>query len=111
MSDMPDGFDVYPPDDERNPFYGLYGLDEFSQAPDPYDKIERDVMDSMGIASFDDILFNSDNRNLENARGNRFSSLSEAISYLFDAGVLQFGGVVYDSVEYEVEIDSDTNPV
>lgn len=109
MTDMSDGFELYPPDDPRNPFFGLDGFDEFSKPVDPYEKIERDVMDSLGIASFDEILVNADSRSMDNARGNRFQSLTEAIAYLFDAGVLQFSGVVIGAEEYEVEIDGETD--
>lgn len=109
MTDMTDGWGVYPPDDPRNPFYGLDGFDEFSETKDPHEGIERQVMDALGIQDFDSILVLPDERTTENARGNRFSSLTEAITYLFDAGILQFSGVVIGAEELEVEIEPQTD--
>jgi len=108
MSDVEQGQWGYDADDPNNPFYGLDGFDEKSFKTDPYEQIERDVMDSLGIESFDRILIDATERTLENARGNRFSSLQEAILYLFDAGILQFSGVVVGGEEIEIEIESDT---
>lgn len=108
MTDMTDGWDVYPPDDPRNPFFGLDGFDEFTEEPDPHEGIEREVMDALGISDFDEILININERDLEGARGNRFESIQEAILYLFDAGVLRFSGVVIGAEEVEIEIDSDS---
>jgi len=110
MTEMFDAGEIYPPDDPRNPFFGLDGFDQRSVIPpDPHAGIEREVLDALGIASFDEILVKGVERNMENARGNRFSSIIEAVTYLYDAGVLQFSGVVYDSEEYEIEIDPETD--
>jgi len=110
MTEIFDGGELYPLDDPRNPFFGLDGFDEKSFIPaDPYERVEKDVLDSLGIASFDEILISSSERDIANMRGNRFENIKEAITYLFDAGILRFSGVVYDSDEYEIEI-ADGSP-
>lgn len=108
MTDDIGEWGVFPPDDPNNPFYGLYDFDEAPPPSDPHEAIEREVLDALGIESFDSILFEPDERTIENARGNRFESIAEAITYLFDAGVLQFSGVVVGDEEIEIEIESDT---
>jgi hypothetical protein len=108
MSDFTDGFLDYEPEGEDNPFWDLEGWDEASVRPDPYERMEREVLDAMGIESFDAILLDATERDLENMRGNRFESLQEAITYLFDAGILQFSGVVIGADELEIEVESDT---
>lgn len=108
MSDFPD--DLYNYEDlepEDNPFYGLGGFDEFSET-DPYEKLEKDVLDSLGIEEFDEIIFDIKDVDVENLRGNRFESLGEALTYLFDSGILRFSGIVIDDDEISIEIDSDT---
>lgn len=109
MSDVFDGQWGYEPDDPDNPFYGLDGFDRLTNEPDPMERIEREVLDQLGVSSFDEILITSDDRSLENARGNRFESIIEAITYLFDAGVLQFSGVVFEGDEVEIEIEPCTD--
>lgn len=105
MTEIFDGGEIYPPDDPRNPFFGLDGFDEKSFTPaDPYERIERDVLDSLGISSFNEILVTASERDLEGMRGNRFENIKEAIVYLFDAGILQFSGVIIDTEEIEIEV-------
>lgn len=112
MSDNPN----FPPemyDDmgEDSPFFGLDGWDGSSK-PDPYEGLEREVLETMGIESFDAILISSDESVLENARGNRFETIQEAIFYLFDSGILLFSGVEYENEDYYgVEIDGDSGSV
>lgn len=108
MSELFDDGELFEPLGEDNPFLGLDGFDEFSAEPDPYDKLERDVLDTFGIESFDSIFINADEREVANMRGNRFESIREAILYLFDAGILQFSGVVVGADEIEIEIDKDS---
>lgn len=109
MSELFDGAESYPLDDPRNPFFGLGGWDEQTVVPpDPYDRIEQDVLDSLGIASFDEILITATERDLESARGNRFETIKEAIVYLFDAGILRFSGVVIDDDEIEIDVDKNS---
>lgn len=105
MSEVFDGGELYPPDDPRNPFFGLDGFDEKSVIPpDPYERIEREVLDTLGIQSFDEILITASEREIEAARGNRFETIKEAIIYLFDAGILRFSGVVIGAEEVEIEV-------
>ena len=105
MSEMFDAGELYPLDDPRNPFFGLDGFDPKTVIPpDPYDRIEREVLDSLGIQSFDEILITAPERDIEAARGNRFESIKEAITYLFDAGILRFSGVVIGAEEVEIEV-------
>lgn len=104
MSDNPDGYFGYedlPPED--NPFFGLDGFDEFTEN-DPYERIEQEVLNSLGIEDFDEIILDISDAEVENIRGNRFQNLQEAITYLFDAGVLRFSGVVIAGDEIAVEI-------
>lgn len=111
MSDNPDGFYSYedlPP--EENPFFGLEGFDEFSDS-DPYEQIERDVLDSLGIEGFDEIILDVSDAQAENLRGNRFESLQEAVTYLFDSGILRFSSVVIDDDEISIEVDADSGSV
>ena len=105
MTEIFDGGEIYPPDDPRNPFFGLDGFDQHSFIPaDPNERIERDVLDALGIASFDEIFVNPTERDIENIRGNRFESITEAVIYLFDAGILRFSGVVIGAEEVEIEV-------
>lgn len=109
MSEVFDGAELYPPDDPRNPFFGLDGFDARTiQPPDPYERLEKDVLDSLGIASFDEILIKASERDIESARGNRFETIKEAIVYLFDAGILRFSGVVIDDDEIEIDVDKNS---
>lgn len=108
MSELFDAGELFEPEGDDNPFLGIDGFDAFTLEPDPFDALEHEVLDSLGIDTFDSILITNNERTIENARGNRFESLKEAIIYLFDAGVLQFSGVVLDEDLFEVEIDSDT---
>lgn len=109
MTELFDAGELYPLDDPRNPFFGLGGFDEKTVIPpDPMERIEREVLDALGIQSFDEILITGSERTLENARGNRFENIKEALVYLFDAGILQFSGVVIGAEEIEIEIESDT---
>jgi hypothetical protein len=108
MSDLFDGqfsYEDLPP--EENPFYGLDGFDEFSET-DPLEQIEREVLDSLGIESFEDIVFDISDSEVNDLRGNRFEDLREAILYLFDSGILRFSGVVLDGDEVMIEVDSDS---
>lgn len=105
MTDMIDGWDVYPPDDPRNPFFGLFGFDEFSEEPDPHEKIERTVLDTLGIVDFGGLIATIGEVAGDTVRGNRFGDVREAILYLSDAGVLAFGQVViFDNGEIGVSI-------
>lgn len=109
MSDNPNTYSDYEdmPDNE-NPFYGLDGFDGFTEN-DPYKEIEQDVLDTFGIESFDEIVMNIDEAQVENIRGNRFQDLREAVLYLFDAGILRFSGVVVDDdLEVAVEIEPES---
>lgn len=108
MSDNPEGMYGFDDDNSDNPYLGWNDWDEEAFDTDPYDEIERQVMDSLGIESFDSILLDPSERDMENLRGNRFESLQEAIIYLFDAGILQFSGVIVGAEELEIEIESDT---
>lgn len=108
MSELFDAGELYEPEGEDNPFLGLDGFDKFTSEPDPYNLIEQDVMNAFGVESFDSILLDASERQIENMRGNRFESLQEAIIYLFDAGILQFSGVVVGEDEIEIEIDKDS---
>lgn len=109
MSDNPDfPQSEYDAMGEDSPFIDWSGWDLISAEEDPHGGIERDVLDALGIASFDEIFVNIADRNFENARGNRFETITEAIVYLFDAGILQFSGVVIgDEIDDFVEIDVD----
>jgi hypothetical protein len=108
MSDNPEGMYLHDDDDSSNPYLGWNDWDEEAFEDDPYDKIEREVMDSLGIESFESILLDPTESEIENMRGNRFSSLEEAILYLFDAGILQFSGIVINQEEIEIEVESNT---
>lgn len=109
MTEIFDGGEIYPPDDPRNPFYGLDGFDEKSFIPaDPHERVEKDVLDALGIASFDEILITATERDIESMRGNRFESITEAVIYLFDAGILRFSGVVIDADEVEIDVDKNS---
>lgn len=112
MSDVFDGFDSYEPMGDDNPFLGKEGFDSLSDDDSKYSDFEQEVLDSFGIESFDSIFITASERDLENARGNRFETIAEAIVYLFDSGILQFSGVVLDDdlfgESFEVEIDADT---
>lgn len=109
---MSDFFDDESSDDELyedSPFAGLPGwVGDESFPPDPYEKIEREVLDTFGIEDFDEIIFEPDEIDVENLRGNRFESIQDAIMYLFDAGVLRFSGVVLGADEIGIEIDDDS---
>lgn len=111
---MSDYFD-FPPNDydeegDDNPFAGLPGYDDTFSDFDPFERAEREVLDTFGISSFDDIFVTRDEATLEGLRGNRFDSFEDAIWYLFDSGVLRFSGIVIDDDdEIAVDIDAESN--
>lgn len=95
MTEIQDGFELYPPDDPRNPFFGLYGLDEYSSIPpDPYERQENEVFAALNIDDFDGLLIRDTDVDVTHLRGNRFESIREAILYLSDSGMLAFSQVV-----------------
>lgn len=95
MSDVFDGGDLFPPDDPRNPFYGLYGFDEHSIIPpDPYERQEKEVFAALDIDDFGGLLAYENDVDVTEMRGNRFENIREAILYLSDSGLLAFGKVV-----------------
>lgn len=109
MSDYFDDESSDNEDYEDSPFAGLPGwVGDEHFPPDPYEKIEREVLDAFGIEDFDEILFEPDESSIENMRGNRFESIQDAIWYLFDSGILRFSGVVLGDDEIGVEIDDDS---
>lgn len=114
MSDIPD-FPQSDYDDmgSDSPYIDWSGWDEHSPEDDPHEGIEREVLDALGIASFDEIIVLPEERNFDNARGNRFETITEAIVYLFDAGILGFSGVVVDDESenfIEIDVDDCTQP-
>lgn len=109
---MSDYFDFdpneYDPQGEDNPFAGLPGFDDSEISPDPYEQVERDVLDSFGVESFEDIIFDVTSVQPDDLRGNRFATMSDALNYLFDAGILRFSGVVLQGDEILIEVDSES---
>jgi len=100
---MSDYFDSYPNDyDEEgdaSPFIDWSGWSDEPLTVDPYIEAEQDILDTLGIEDYDSILLDPTTLEPDELRGNRFSSLQEAITYLFDAGILRFSGVVMQEGE------------
>lgn len=95
MSEVDFGFELFPPDDPRNPFFGLFGLDEnTSTPPDPYEALEEEVFHALDIDDFGGLLVSEFTVDVNELRGNRFENIREAILYLSDSGLLAFGKVV-----------------
>lgn len=87
-----------------NPFLDPEGIDKHT-IPDAFEEFEKQVLDSLGIESFENIVYDIDKAEPSDIRGNRFESIKEAVLYLFDAGVLRFSGVVLDDKgEVAIEI-------
>lgn len=111
---MTDYFD-FPPNDwddeeEENPMRDLPGWSDEEEIEDPYVKATEDIMDNFGIESFEDIILDFGDIDPDTIRGNRFETLQEAITYLFDSGVLRFSGVTVVDDEIEIFIDDCTQP-
>lgn len=113
MTDSPDFFnsdDGYV-SDPNDPFYGL-PLGEVPTEPDPNDVVFEDVLERLGVFDFSGIVVDFSEANPEQLRGNRFVNLTDAIVYLANAGILQFGQVTIDEEgELGLEIDNDTGDV
>lgn len=109
---MSDYFEDAPNDDEDyedSPFAdleGWIGAEAISQ--DPFEQVEREVLDTFGIEDFDEILFEPSEIDPEALRGNRFESIQDAIMYLFDSGILRFSGVTLGGEETQIEVDPDS---
>lgn len=105
MSDY-DNFNPNDWDDmeDYNPYKDSMGWSDEEEIRDPYEQATEDIMDNLGIDSFDDIVLDIGDADIESLRGNRFETLEEAITYLFDAGILRFSGVVLDGDEIEIEV-------
>lgn len=111
---MTDNFDDFPNnwDDEGdyNPYKDTMGWSDEFEVEDPYEQQTQDIMDNLGIESFDDIILDLGDIDPDTLRGNRFENLQDAIVYLFDSGVLRFSGVVLEGDELEIFIDPCTQP-
>lgn len=107
MTDSPEFFDSddYLIDDPNSPFYGL-PRGEVDTVPDASSEVLEDVLDRLGVDDFDGIIVDFQDVNVENLRGNRFVSLSDALVYLHEAGILSFGSAtINDEGEIGVEIE------
>lgn len=109
---MSDFFENESSDDEGyedSPFSDLPGWIGDEALPfDPFEQVEREVLDTFGIEDFDEILFEPSELDIENLRGNRFESIQDAVMYLFDSGILRFSGVTLGGEETMIEVDSDS---
>lgn len=76
----------------------------------PFEERAQEIAFNYGIQDWDEIIVDFSKVGPGELRGDRFSTLEEAVVFLFDLGVLEFGGVVYyqDVDLYGVAIDSDT---
>lgn len=82
-------------DDPDSPFYGLpRGVD--NTVHDPQEEVLAEVRDQLGVASISDVVIDFSDANIEELRGNRFTSIVDALVYLGQAGILQFSSVTVD---------------
>lgn len=113
MTDNPEYYDSdeFLIDDPNSPFYGLpRGVAQ--TAPDPQEQVLNEVLDQLGVNSFGEVIVDFGNVDVENLRGNRFTNIVDALVYLGQAGILQFGEVTLDDEgEIGVAIDSDTGRI
>ena len=70
-----------------------------------------EIADNLGLDSIDQILVNFDNvTDQSNIRGDRFTSLTDALDFLMSIGVLAFSEVVYFEEDdlYGVDVPDDS---
>lgn len=78
---------------------------------EPPDIDVQSLLREMGIDGYEGIIVDFNDINPEELRGQRFDTLDEAIIFLHEIGVLNFGSVVeMDDGTYGVTIDDCTNP-
>lgn len=110
MSDNPEFFqsDDYYISDPTNPFYGL-PMGDVPTEPDPNEEVLDEVLYRLGVEDFTGIVVDVDDVKLENLRGNRFANITDAIVYLAEAGILNFGQVTLDEEgEVGLGVDDDS---
>lgn len=113
MTDFPEFFnsDDYYISDTTSPFYGL-PTGDVPVEQDPNDAVLDEVLDRLGIDDFAGVFVDFSDADPANLRGNRFANLTDAIVYLAEAGILQFGDVTIDEEgEIGLEIEPDTDRI
>lgn len=110
MTDNPEFYDAddWLIDDPNSPFYGLPRGD-IDTVPDAHDTVLGEVLDRLGIVDFSDLFVDIKDAEPEELRGNRFTNLVDAIVYLAEAGILQFGDVVLDE-DLEIGVSIGDSP-
>lgn len=94
--------------DESSPFYGL-PIGDTRTTPDDRIGDYDDLLDRFGVNDLGDIIIRRTDATPENLRGNRFSNITDALLYLYEAGIVQFSNVaVSDDGEIQPEIDDDS---
>lgn len=85
------------------------GGGDFPPSSDASSALLRELMETYGYSDVGDILIDFEKADPSQLRGNRFSSLLEAVLWMHDIGVLGFSHVVYlGEDEYGAEIPDNT---
>jgi hypothetical protein len=75
--------------------------------PDPALQVLESVEDALGIQVEDKIILAGDEAP-ENIRGNRYTSVIDALIDLFLAGILAFANVIFLDDEIGIEVDDNS---
>ena len=95
-------FDLWDGDDDSDSLEPSGQIDDFLGIDSAY---LRDIMEQYGIVDFQDFVVDlSAVERPEDIRGVRFATLGEAVSFLFEIGVLGFSEIVTIDDVYAVVI-------
>lgn len=104
---MPD--ENYLPWESEGDDDGEYGSSGFDYSS-PDDLVLRGILAEVGLESADEIVIDLERVKPENIKSVRFSTLTEAIVWLHNIGILGFSGVFrYESGEYGAATADDTD--
>lgn len=105
-----------PPFDDDSPIYDEWDNPDRWEAieelptyqEDPEVIIRQRVENILGF-TFDEIIINSESGNPANRRGNRYSSVVDAIVDLYSSGIISFSNVVIEDDEATIEVGESNN--
>ena len=108
MTDYDDGIrkDKLPTEPDL-PFFEFVD-DDIIAEDDPNKVIYEQVLTELGIERIDSVIIQVGEAAPENIRGNRYTTIVDALIDLHLSGILTFSRVVIDDDEIEIEVDADS---
>jgi len=106
MTDTPDDFSF-----SDNEEWGEVGQDPTIYDPFANDQTTKDVLGEIGIDGFEKLFFTDKfiNDNPESVRQNSFGSVADMVIWLYDTGLISFGGIYKKGDEYVPVIENETD--